>query len=218
MEDLKKTIEEIFNGVNLRVSKVEVEMSAKIEAMEAKLEQATERMNDAILRHTFPDDIRESFPRFNGSDPRCWIIKCLRFFRTCLRFNEQQKTVYASQHLEGQAEIWFQNFAKEDDEVMEWKGFVRAVLRRFDERDLFQDFKDLKQTSTLRRYVDEFEAIVPLALIILDGSTEKFLLECFICGLREEFRAKVRMVEPSDFQEAARVALLQEKTSLAMAG
>lgn len=211
MEDLKKSIEEILvNSVNLKLSRMEEEANAKIKTLEAKLEEATKRMNDAMLRKLYSEEVREPFPCFDGSDPRGWIIKCLRFFRIYPCFSEQQKVVFATQHFDGEAEAWIQQFMKEGKEDLEWRGFVEAILCRFDDGDLFEDFRDLRQTTTVRKYTEEFEALCGLVIFVLDGSRDKYLLECFVSGLREEFRATLRMFNPSDLQEAFRLAKLQE--------
>nr|GMC67219.1 Retrovirus-related Pol polyprotein from transposon 17.6 [Ipomoea batatas] len=157
-------------------------------SLEAKVEKATKRMNEAMLREL---EVHEPFPCFDGSDPRGWIIKCLRFFRIYSGFTEHQKVVYATQHFEGKAEVWIQQLMKEN---LEWRGFVKAILCRFDNGDLFEDFRNLRQTSTVRKYTEEFEALCGLVIFVLEeeGSIDKYLMQCFISGLRAEFRATLR--------------------------
>nr|GMC98761.1 Transposon Tf2-12 polyprotein [Ipomoea batatas] len=206
MEELKKIIEELVDGVKHILSMMEVEASAKMNSLEAKVEKATKRMNEAMLREL---EVHEPFPCFDGSDPRGWIIKCLRFFRIYSGFTEHQKVVYATQHFEGKAEVWIQQLMKEN---LEWRGFVKAILCRFDNGDLFEDFRNLRQTSTVRKYTEEFEALCGLVIFVLEeeGSIDKYLMQCFISGLRAEFRATLRMFNPSDLLEAFRIAKLYE--------
>ncbi|XP_019185235.1 PREDICTED: uncharacterized protein LOC109180201 [Ipomoea nil] len=208
MEELMKIIEELVDGVNHRVSKMEEEVRAKINSLEAKVEEVTKRMNEARL-----EEVRVPFPCFDGSEPRGWIIKCLRFFRIYSRFTEHQKVLYATQHFEGEAEVWIQQFMKEGKENLQWRGFVKAILCRFDEGDLFDDFRNLRQTASVRKYTEEFEALCGLLSFVLEeeeGSRDKYLTQCFISGLRGEFRATLRMFNLSHLQEAFRIAKLYE--------
>lgn len=52
---------------------------------------------------------RLDFPRFDGSNPRAWILKCTSYFKLMPNIPDSQKVHLATIHFEGKALSWFQN-------------------------------------------------------------------------------------------------------------
>lgn len=47
------------------------------------------------------------FPKFEGKDPRGWVNKCEKFFVLNPYMDSKTKVIFATLHMEGDADIWF---------------------------------------------------------------------------------------------------------------
>lgn len=65
-----------------------------------------------VSLHTpFP---RVDFPKFDGSKPRSWILKCNNYFKLIPSVPNSRKVTLASMHFEGKAALWYQNIARKN--------------------------------------------------------------------------------------------------------
>ena len=70
----------------------------------------------------------------------------------------------------------------------------------------------LRQTSTVRLYQEQFEALVARTR----GLPEDVFVQCFVSGLRDAIKNQVAMFQLKTLIQAVRLALLQESTLEAM--
>lgn len=91
------------------------------------------------------------FPRFDGSNPRTWIIRCNGYFKMHPNISEDQKIVWASMHFEGRAATWFHSFSIEEHKI-DWGQFVEILSARFEElreSQIVEDFNKLRMAETI---------------------------------------------------------------------
>ena len=69
------------------------------------------------------------FPYFDGSDPKGWVKKCIRYFTLC-KIMEEQKVDLAALHLRGQAEVWFNSYILGRRNIA-WEDFIFDLCARF---------------------------------------------------------------------------------------
>ncbi|GKA15840.1 C2H2 and C2HC zinc fingers superfamily protein, putative isoform 1 [Tanacetum coccineum] len=142
------------------------------------------------------------FPKFEGSDPRGWVIRSNQYFEFHL-MDEIRKAKYASTYFEGRASRWYQ-FYHIGREWITWGDFTQDVIRRFtcsEHTNPQAEFNKLRQISTLDVYLDEFEELRAYVEAKQPGLTDEYFMSSFISGLKEDIKGAVIMATPSNFEE-----------------
>jgi hypothetical protein len=153
-------------------------------------------------------NLKLSFPKFNGDDPTGWIYKAEQYFEFQNIALDQQVQL-ASFHLEGIALQWHRWLAKFCGPLT-WDEFTNAIQLRFgptDYEDPSEALTRLKQTTTIVAYQEAFERLSHR----VDDLPEKFLIGCFIAGLRDDIRIDVKIKQPVTLADTIGVARLIEK-------
>jgi len=153
-------------------------------------------------------NLKLSFPKFNEDDPTGWIYKVEQYFEFRNIALEQQVQL-ASFHLEGIALQWHRWLAKFCGPLT-WDEFTNVVQLRFgrtDYEDPSEALTRLKQTTTIATYQEAFERFSHR----VDSLPEKFLIGCFIAGLRDDIRIDVKIKQPGTLADTIGVAQLIEK-------
>ncbi|KAH9692146.1 hypothetical protein KPL70_016314 [Citrus sinensis] len=154
-----------------------------------------------------------NFPTFEGENPSGWVYKCERFFK----YNgveESDMVGLATIHLEGKALEWFQGYEVAVAEPS-WRQFSTDLMARFDPGTYDNpvgQLSKLRQTSTVRLYQEQFEALVARTR----GLPEDFFVQCFVSRLKDAIKNRVAMFQPKTLIQAVGLALLQESTLEAM--
>ncbi|KAL5839348.1 hypothetical protein ACOSQ4_011956 [Xanthoceras sorbifolium] len=95
-----------------------------------------------------------------------------------------------------------------------WDEFTQAVLQRSGLTDFenpSEALTRLKQTTTVTTYHKTFEKLFHR----VDCLPKKFLVGCFIAGLRDEIRLNVKIKQPSTLADTIEVArLIEERNQL----
>lgn len=97
------------------------------------------------------------FPRFDGTSPRAWIVKCNTYFKTGQNILKDQKDPFASMYLEGRATQWYNSFSAQEHEVT-WSQFVEILSARFEElkeAQIVDDFNKLRLTGNYMEFVEK---------------------------------------------------------------
>jgi hypothetical protein len=156
--------------------------------------------------------LKLSFPKFNGDDPTAWIYKAEQYFEF-QNIMPNQQVQLASFHLEGIALQWHRWLIKFRGPLT-WDEFTKAIQQRFsptDYEDPSEALTRLKQNTTVAAYQEAFERL----LSQVDGLPEKFLIGCFIAGLRGEIRLDVKIKQPHSLADVIGVArLIEERNQL----
>ncbi|KAK6121452.1 hypothetical protein DH2020_044798 [Rehmannia glutinosa] len=144
------------------------------------------------------------FPRFDGTQPRSWILKYNGYFKLIPNIPDHHKVTLASMHFEGKAAHWYQNFNTKHVELT-WAQFVEIVSSRFEElkeAKIIGEFNKLKHTGSYAEYVDKFEELQACRLMMNKGNyTEEYFVASFISGLSEESQAFINMFEPTTLHQ-----------------
>ncbi|XP_027093589.2 uncharacterized protein [Coffea arabica] len=151
------------------------------------------------------------FPQFNGNNPREWIRKCEKFFHL-YRISEENQVDMTELHLEGQADLWCQNF-KRSKEGVAWSEFKEEICSRFKELgedDVIEKFNKLQQTSSVLAYQEKFEELRALVLAKVPNLSESYYVSCFLSGLKNEVKTAVKMYKPDSLKLAFEKARWQE--------
>ncbi|KAH9651124.1 hypothetical protein KPL70_026631 [Citrus sinensis] len=157
-------------------------------------------------------NLKLSFPKFGRDDPTGWIYKAEQYFEFKNIASDQQVQL-ASFHLEGIALQWHRWLSKLKG-PLDWEEFTRALLQRFgptDYEDPSEALTRLKQTSIVEAYQEAFEQLSHR----VDGIPDKFLMGCFIAGLKDKIRLDVKIKRPRTLTDAIGVArLIEERNNL----
>ncbi|KAK6118018.1 hypothetical protein DH2020_048243 [Rehmannia glutinosa] len=144
------------------------------------------------------------FPRFDGTHPRSWILKCNGYFKLIGNIPDTQKVTLASMHFEGKAAQLYQNFITKQGDLS-WHQFVEIVSARFEELKeamIIAEFNKLIQTGSYSDYVEKFEELKACMLLLKNGDySEEYFIASFISGLSEELQSFIHMFEPSTLQQ-----------------
>lgn len=78
----------------------------------ATVERQANRPNphtNPLFQATLPSP-RIDFPKFDGSNARDWVVKCMGYFELMPSTSDIQKVTIATLHFEGKAALWYQNY------------------------------------------------------------------------------------------------------------
>lgn len=97
------------------------------------------------------------FPKFEGADPRGWILKAEKYFQY-YQTHEELKVDIVAMYLEGEALDLFARINHERT-LLYWEELVKALqisygLAEFQNPDEF--LCNIKQTGTVQEYRQEF--------------------------------------------------------------
>ncbi|XP_026379637.1 uncharacterized protein LOC113274474 [Papaver somniferum] len=151
------------------------------------------------------------FPKFDGNNPRSWIQKCNKFFQLHL-MDEEQKVMIASLHLEGRADVWYQDY-QVGKELLLWEEFCDDINFKFQELghdDVVGEFNKLSQEGAVLEYQELFEELKALMITKNRYLNEAYFTSIFVCGLKEEIRLVLQMHSPSTLSHAMYFARMQE--------
>lgn len=113
----------------------------------------------------------------------------------------------AGSYLEDQADRWFSNWYRADDNLT-WEDFVEAFKKEHYpvnyEKHLRNDLRDLKQTGDIGKYIQRFKEIS--SELNAPANDPITLRDHFISGLEKRLRAAVDVHEPTNLENAIRIA------------
>lgn len=155
------------------------------------------------------------FPRFDGSNPRAWILRCNSYFKVIPNIPETLKVSLAAMHFDGKALNWFHSLGPRQWESS-WVQFLEIISARFvdlREYKIITEFNKLKQTGGYADYVEKFEELRACMLLRNQNKySEEYFVASFMSGLSEDLQAFINMFEPSTLQqtiELGRMLLLK---------
>ena len=142
-----------------------------------------------------------------------WLYKMEQYlhlmevFAKGVTMTEENRVVYASTFLSGNAAIWWYTQVKANCAPSTWDTFKAALRKEFIPEDHVRrardKFRRLRQLSSVAQYLAEFRN---LCLVIPDfHQSEK--LDKFISGLKYSVRVEVLKSNLETFEDAAKVAL-----------
>ncbi|KAL8091683.1 hypothetical protein AgCh_034082 [Apium graveolens] len=160
---------------------------------------------------TFHPHPKIEFPRFNGIDPKGWVLKAEQYF-DFVSIEEAKKVKLAVMHFEGKASTWYRYYQTSKVNV-HWKTFQNDVILEFENpesRKVQDQFNKLKQTTTVGEYEDQFEEMRALVVHKNKGFNEEYFMSSFISGLKESIKVVVRMFRPQSLSDAIFLVKQQE--------
>jgi len=162
--------------------------------------------NPAKRHHT-----KMEFPKFEGGDPRGWILKAEKYFRY-YQTPDELKVDIAAMYLEGDALDLFA-WINSERTLLYWEELVKALQENYGPAE-FQNpdehLCNIKQTSSIQEYRQEFAKRASR----VTNWPEHCLLGVFLSGLKEELKAEVRIHKPRSVYKAMSLALEFEGKSL----
>ncbi|PWA82162.1 hypothetical protein CTI12_AA180690 [Artemisia annua] len=150
------------------------------------------------------------FPKFEGGDPRGWILKAEKYFRY-YQTPDESKVEIASMYLEGDALDLFAWISAEHNHLY-WEELVKILHENYGPAE-FQNpdehLCNIKQTGTVQEYRQEFAKRVAR----VHDWPDHCLLGVFLSGLKEELKVDVRIHKPRNVFKAVSLALEFEAKS-----
>lgn len=150
---------------------------------------------------------------FDGSNPRIWIKKCMKYFTLC-KILDNQKVDLASLYLIGKAESWYNSYIVVRRQV-DWEDFVVDLCSRFKEdigSNVVEEFNKLSQSGTIDEYLDTFENLKGLMPQRNPLLPEEYFLDSFMGGLKPNLKHFVRAFKPATLVDVVEYARLQNAT------
>lgn len=161
----------------------------------------TDRKPKELLHH-----LRLKFPRFTEiSEAKEWLQE--HYFEI-FSVSENKVVAVAGMHLEGVAKSWYQTYVVGRRSWM-WTEICEQFIARFGvwEQDLvFDNFKQLQQTTTVELYYGQFEKYRAHLMEKMPLLTEEFFVGSFIGGLKKTYRETLRLLNPLTVEQAYRLA------------
>ena len=154
-----------------------------------------------------PPYTKVEFPKFDGGDPRGWILKAEKYFRY-YQTPEESKVDVAAMYLEGDALDLFA-WVNSERTLLYWEELVKILQEQYGPAE-FQNPDEylgaVKQTGTVQEYRLEFAKRAAR----VKNWPEHCLLGIFLNGLKEELKADVRIHKPRSVYKAVSLALEYE--------
>lgn len=143
------------------------------------------------------------FPKFDGGDPRGWIMKAEKYFRY-YQTPEDLKVDVASMYLEGDALDTY-SWISSGHEIRYWEELVQILQEQFGPAE-FQNpdahLCAIKQIGSVNDYKQEFVRRSSR----VSGWPEHCLLGVFLNGLKDELQADVKIHKPRTVYKAVSLA------------
>ena len=155
-----------------------------------------------------------SFPQFAGENPIIWDPLCEQYF-SMFQISPSKFVPMATLHFTGAAAIWLQSVQSKIGNL-DWEAFCTLLCTRFGRdrhQSLIRQFYALQQTSTVSKYIEQFETLMNHLMSYSDTMHPLYCLMRFIEGLRADIRSVVMVQRPSDLDSACALATLQEEVS-----
>ncbi|KAF7815213.1 retrotransposon gag domain, Retroviral aspartyl protease [Senna tora] len=160
-------------------------------------------LKDQSRRH----HTKMEFPKFEGGDPREWVLKAEKYFRY-YQTPDDLKVDIAVMYLEGDALDLF-TWLNSEKTMLYWEELVKALQDNYGPAE-FQNPDEylclVKQVSTVQEYRKEFTRKAAR----VHNWPEHCLLGVFLIGLKEELRSDVRIQKPRTMYKALSLALEYE--------
>lgn len=166
-------------------------------------------------RHDSLKHLKLSFPLYKeGSEALEWIRDCEEYF-SIYEVTDRKRSAIAAMHLSGVPRSWYKSYMLSHPEGSTWQQFAQAFLSRFGELDtelVFDKFKRLQQEGSVESYFDDFEKLRGQLLSKIPSLTNEYFLENFIGGLQLEIKSMIRLLEPSNLEQALKLARFYEQS------
>lgn len=145
--------------------------------------------NDTGMNQHIP---KMQFPRFDGSNPWIWKEKFLDYLKLfCI--SEVMWVTSTTMNFDEPASQWLQVY-KVQKGLGDWEDFVDAVEAKFgtyDYQRAMTELMQLKQSSSVQEYHQEFDQIRYKLEMQNTQLGEMFFVAQFVNGLKEEIRNTV---------------------------
>lgn len=167
--------------------------------------------NPTSTHHNFNPMPKIEFPKFDGNDPKGWVIKAEQYFEF-ISIDDFRKVKLSGLHFEGKANVWYR-FYQSGRSNIPWKVFQLDVINRFedpDTRDVQDLFNKLSQTGSVSEYEDRFEELRALVVTKNRNLTEEYFVSSFISGLQEHIKGAVKMFRPQTLTDTVFLAKQEE--------
>ncbi|KAH0632953.1 hypothetical protein KY284_035739 [Solanum tuberosum] len=144
------------------------------------------------------------FPRFEGGDPRGWILKAEKYF-CYYQTLEEHKVDIAAMYPEADALDLF-SWINRERTLLYWKEIVKALQENYGPVE-FQNPNEhlcsIQQKGSIQEYRQEFAQFSSR----VTNWTDHCLLGVFLNGLKEEIKYDVRIHKPRTIYRAMSLAL-----------
>ncbi|GJU46257.1 retrotransposable element Tf2 [Tanacetum coccineum] len=206
---IQEAITAAFNALQQRIDGVCVRQENMANEMQNQNNGQLVGGNQANRVNGYGRLTKLDFPKFSGDDVKGWIYRCNQFFQLD-NVADNQKVKIASIHLHDKALDWHRNFERRNGLEVTWERYSEEVLQRFGPivEDPMADLKNLRQTSTIKVYQDEFDALLSKVDI-----TESQAVSMFLGGMNTDIAMMVRMFKPRTLSDTYCLANLQEATN-----
>jgi hypothetical protein len=155
---------------------------------------------------------KHPFPVFKGQFPLLWIDNCYTYFEMYNVLPHHWIST-ATLYFEDHATLWLQAYKRTHHQII-WDSFISAVVAEFGSEEYDGQTSvllQLRQTGSVTEYKRAFENCM-YHLLSMDATlNSKWFVSHFVNGLRDEFRAAVRLQNPASVTRAAALARIQEE-------
>lgn len=92
-----------------------------------------------------------------------------------------------------------------------WHELKTAVLEEYEDvGDIIASFNRLRQTGGVADYIKTFRSLLFSMVECTGYTSDTYYVHCFIGGLKDEFKYRLRQFRSSTLAEAYRIAKLEE--------
>ncbi|XP_026396801.1 uncharacterized protein LOC113291491 [Papaver somniferum] len=195
--EIKSEIQSLSTKMNIIIGLLEAAPNSNLppdpsasETPQTNLENSIAGFQKLVhnLSHTeyrkFSRTPKVDFPRFNGTNPRGWALKCVRYFQFH-NIPDNERVDIAAIHFDSSVDPWFLNYQQ-------------------------GSFNKLYQTTSVEDYYDLWEHYKSFMVANNPSLPESFYTLSFISGLKEEIRTMVQMFKPDNTAAAFYLARLQQ--------
>src|SRR3954464_14503228 len=139
-----------------------------------------------------------------------WIFQMQQYLLATGIKNDEQAVYLATNLLRGDVATWwrhhFKKITDDEDELPNWKRFERLLSKKFKPVNATKVARApparLCQTSSVKAYNAAFTSTI----LEIPNISEEEMVDRYVRGLKEKVRVEVELREPTDLEEAMRIA------------
>lgn len=152
------------------------------------------------------------FPKFDGSDPQDWRMRCEHYFDVNNTYPGLWVRV-ATIYFIGRAASWLRS-SRAHVRYPVWEEFSATMSSKFDKDQhdlLIRQMDQIRQTGTVWEFYEHFDELMNQLLAYDPEVNMRYLIHRFTEGLHREIRNAVLLHRPRDLETALAIASLQEE-------
>eukprot|EP00253_Pinus_taeda_P007289 PITA_07289 len=214
MDGLEKGVEAKMNGMDDKMEELRMNLNKLLQEMVTNAESVVKETHDENKRnvnHGFIDynvglkthHVPKIYMRkFDGKDPRTWILQMEQFF-DLHNVQNTQKVCISTLYLEPNQFIWYRWLCSRK-QIVTWTISTEEMIAHYEDtksNTFFSQLINLKQRCLMMEHIEDFQKLS----IRVKEIPKEHRIDVFIGTLKDNIQHEVHLWEPDSLEKAFRL-------------